>query len=127
MLINLNIHNCVVRDIPMSAIYGEEQSSLSVRKILLQFPFYLLRGFIRRVALKYFIYDFNMASVYLLVGIPMLLWGMVFGALEWWKHAQLGEVTPTGTVMLSVLPLILGTQLLLQAITIDINSVPKKE
>ena len=127
MLINLNIHNCVVRDIPMSAIYGEEQSSLSVRKILLQFPFYLLRGFIRRIALKYFIYDFNMASVYLLAGIPMLLWGIIFGTYEWWKHSQLGEVTPTGTVMLSVLPLILGTQLLLQAITIDINSVPKKE
>ena len=127
MLINLNIHNCVVKDVPMPAIYGNEQSSLSVRKILFQFPFYLLKGFFRRLLLKYFVYDFNMASVYMLIGIPMVLWGIVFGAVEWWKHAQLDEVTPTGTVMLSVLPLILGTQLLLQAITIDINSVPKKD
>ncbi|MDG2332129.1 MAG: glycosyltransferase family 2 protein [Flavobacteriales bacterium] len=127
MLINLNIHKCVVRDVPMAAFYGDEESSLSVRKVLFQFPFYLLRGFIKRIVLKYFIYDFNMASIYILFGFPMLIWGILFGAYEWWLHATAGTITPTGTVMLSVLPLILGTQLILQAITIDINSIPKKE
>ena len=127
MLINLNIHKCVVRYVPMAAFYGDEESSLSVRKVLFQFPFYLLRGFIKRIVLKYFIYDFNMASIYILFGFPMLIWGILFGAYEWWLHATAGTITPTGTVMLSVLPLILGTQLILQAITIDINSIPKKE
>ena len=127
MVINLNIHKCVVRDVPMAAFYGDEESSLSVRKVLFQFPFYLLRGFIKRIVLKYFIYDFNMASIYILFGFPMLIWGILFGAYEWWLHATAGTITPTGTVMLSVLPLILGTQLILQAITIDINSIPKKE
>jgi hypothetical protein len=32
----------------------------------------------------------------------------------------------TGTIMLCVLPLILGTQFILQAINIDINNIPKK-
>ncbi len=127
MLINLNIHKCVVKDVPMSAFYGDEESSLSVRKVLFQFPFYLLRGFVKRIVLKYFIYDFNMASIYILFGFPMLIWGLFFGAYQWWIHATAGAITPTGTVMLSVLPLILGTQLILQAITIDINSIPKKD
>ena len=127
MLINLNIHKCVVKDVPMSAFYGDEESSLSVRKVLFQFPFYLLRGFVKRIVLKYFIYDFNMASIYILFGFPMLMWGLFFGAYQLWIHATAGTITPTGTVMLSVLPLILGTQLILQAITIDINSIPKKD
>jgi len=32
---------------------------------------------------------------------------------------------PTGTIMLSVLPVILGTQFIIAAINIDINSTPK--
>jgi hypothetical protein len=33
--------------------------------------------------------------------------------------------TPTGTIMLSLLPMILGFQLLLQAIVLDIQETPK--
>jgi len=33
--------------------------------------------------------------------------------------------TPTGTIMLSVLPLIFDTQFIVAAINIDINSTPK--
>jgi len=127
MLINLNINKCVVKDVPMQAIYGDEESSLNIKKILFQFPPYLMRGFVKRVSLKYFIYDFNMASVYMAFGIPMLLWGGSFGSYKWIESLTTKTLTSTGTVMLSVLPLILGMQLLLQAINIDINSVPKKK
>jgi dolichol-phosphate mannosyltransferase len=126
MLINLNIHKRVVKDVPMPAIYGNEDSSLNVKVIMVQFPPYLLRGLIKRISLKYFIYDFNMASVYLLCGLPMIFWGVGFGLYKWIDGIMTNTLTSTGTVMLSVLPLILGTQLLLQAINIDINSVPKK-
>lgn len=126
MLVSLNINRCVVRDIPMRTKYGEEDSSLSVRKIFFQFPPYLLARFVKRIFLRYFIYDFNMASVYIIIGLPMLLWGFLFGGYKWIEGFQNNTLTSTGTVMLSVLPLILGVQLMLQAINIDINSVPKK-
>jgi glycosyltransferase involved in cell wall biosynthesis len=126
MLIRLNILNAVVVDVPMPAFYGDEESSLSIGKVLGVFPLYLLKGFMRRLFYKYFLYDFNMASVYILMGIPMLLWGLVFGLTKWYMNHQIGEITPTGTVMLSILPLILGTQLLLQAINIDIQNTPMK-
>lgn len=126
MLINLNIHRCSIKDVPIPAKYGDEESSLSISRTLVEFPKYLFKGFLKRIFLKYFIYDFNMGSVYLLAGIPLVLWGILFGLYQWWWHSQQGLFTPTGTVMLSVLPLIIGTQFLLQAVQIDISSTPKR-
>jgi glycosyltransferase involved in cell wall biosynthesis len=125
MLIRLNIQNTVVRDVPIPARYGDEESSLSIRNTLLRFPVLLLKGLTKRFILKYLIYDFNMASVYTLTGMPMLLWGLFFGLYKWIENSVNNVATPTGTIMLSVLPLILGTQFIIAAINIDINSTPK--
>jgi hypothetical protein len=76
--------------------------------------------------MKYFIYDFNMASVYILVGLPIFLWGVTFGAIEWFDSYVSGVPATSGTIMLSVLPIILSFEMLLQAISIDIGNVPKK-
>lgn len=127
MLIHLNIYNGVVKDIPMPAIYGDEDSSLHIGKILLRFPFQLKHRFIKRILYKYFFFDFNMGSVYTLVGIPMFFFGSIFGIYRWIYGVVHNEVNSTGTVMLAILPIILGIQFILQAIQIDINSVPKKK
>jgi len=125
MLINLNIQNTVILDIPVPARYGNEKSSLSIRNTMTRFPFLLLKGLTKRFILKYLIYDFNMASVYTLVGGPLLLWGLIYGLYKWIENTINQVATPTGTIMLSVLPLLLGTQFIIAAINIDINSVPK--
>jgi len=125
MLINLNIENKVVKDIPIPAKYADEESSLNVGKILYQFPPKIAKGFLKRVFLKYFIYDFNMASIYTIFGFPMVVFGVIFGAVKWYESVISGMEATTGTVMLSVLPIILGVQFLLQAINIDISSEPK--
>jgi glycosyltransferase involved in cell wall biosynthesis len=83
MLIHLNIMNKVVQDIPISAIYKNEKSNLSIQNITLTFPFKILKGLIKRIFLKYYIYDFNMASIYLLIGMPSILFGIIFGAYRW--------------------------------------------
>ncbi|PKP02374.1 MAG: glycosyl transferase family 2 [Bacteroidetes bacterium HGW-Bacteroidetes-6] len=127
MLIHLNINNCVVRDIAMPAIYGDEKSSLRISNVLLKFPFLLLKRFFKRILYKYFIYDFNMASVYIVTGMPLFLFGTVYGIYRWIYGVVHQEVNSTGTVMLSILPIILGIQFILQAIQIDINSIPKKK
>ncbi len=125
MLIRLNIQNTVVKDVPIPARYGDEESSLSIRNTMLRFPILLIKGLIKRFILKYLIYDFNMASVYTLVGMPMLLWGVFYGLYIWVDNTINQVATPTGTIMLVVLPLILGTQFIIAAINIDINSTPK--
>lgn len=125
MLINLNIQNTVLQDVPVLTTYGDEKSSLSIKNSLFKFPFLLLKGLIKRFILKYLIYDFNMASVYTLTGMPLILWGLIFGICKWIENTINQTATPTGTIMLSVLPLILGTQFIIAAINIDINSTPK--
>lgn len=126
MLINLNIINAVVLDVPVPARYGKEKSSLNITKVLFQFPPKILKGLIKRIFLKYFLYDFNMASVYILVGLPMFMLSVIFGIKEWIESIVTGVPRTAGTIMLIALPIIVSFQMLLQAIQIDIASVPKK-
>jgi len=126
MLINLNIENCVVKDISIPAKYDDEESSLNTTKVLFEFPPKLLKGFIKRIFYKYFIYNFNMASIYMILGFPMFLFGFFYGGISWYNSISSGNEATTGTVMLSALPIILGVQFLLQATSIDIDSVPSK-
>jgi len=126
ILINLNIINSVVKDIDIPARYEGEGSSLNVKKVLFQFPPKLLKGFIKRLFLKYFIYDFNMASVFMVIGLPMFIVSVFFGVVEWIDSALTGRPRSAGTIMLVALPIIISFQMLLQAIQIDINSIPNK-
>ncbi|WP_422105024.1 glycosyltransferase family 2 protein [Winogradskyella sp.] len=127
MLVNLNLLDKVVKDIPIPAVYGHENSNLSIGKVLLTFPFKMIRRFMKRIFYKYYIYNFNMASIYILISIPLLIFGFSIGFYKW--HMGIVAQTPNnaGTIMLAALPIILGVQFLLQAISIDINSVPKKD
>ena len=127
MLINLNIENAVVKDVEIPAKYGDEESSLSITKTLFGFPPKLFKGLCKRIFLKYFVYDFNMLSVYLIMGLPMVVFGTLFGIYHWINADIINIETPVGTVMLAVLPIILGTQFLLQAIQIDMNTIPRKD
>ena len=124
MLANLYLIGAVVKDIPMPARYQGEVSSLLVHRILFEFPPKLFATFIRRLVLKNFIYDFSMGSIYLLTGLPLLLFGLIFGIYKWIQYASIGVPAPTGTVMLPTLSVLLGIQLLLSAIEIDLRSVP---
>jgi dolichol-phosphate mannosyltransferase len=127
MLIHLNIENCVVKDVPIPANYADEVSSMNIKKIIFSFPPKLLKGFFKRIFLKYYVYDFNMLSIYLIFSLPMLFFGTSYGMYHWIRSSINNAETPIGTVMVSVLPIILGVQFLLQAIQIDMNNVPKKE
>lgn len=124
MLANLYLLNAFVLDVPIPARYGNEKSHLSIYRTLIEFPYKLLLTFLRRVLLKYYIYDFSILSLYLLTGFPLLLFGLIFGITKWIQYAQLGITAPTGTVMLPTLSLILGIQIMLSGIEIDMKNSP---
>lgn len=126
MLANLYLIGALVMDIPIPARYRNETSNLSIRRSLFEFPFKLLITFLRRILLRYYIYDFSMMSLYLMIGIPLLLFGGIFGSVKWIEYASQNIPAPTGTVMLPTLSVILGIQILLSAIEIDMNSTPRK-
>lgn len=126
MLANLYLLNAFVLDVPIPARYGNEKSYLSIYRTLFEFPYKLLITFLRRVLLKYYIYDFSILSLYLLTGFPLLLFGLIFGITKWIQYAQIGVAAPTGTVMLPTLSLILGIQIMLSGIEIDIKNSPSQ-
>jgi dolichol-phosphate mannosyltransferase len=124
MLANLYLINAFVMDVPIPARYGNETSHLSIYRSLIEFPLKLFRTFMRRILLKYYIYDFSIASLYIVTGIPLLLFGFIFGTTKWIQYASQNIPAPTGTVMLPTLSVILGIQIMLSAIEIDMKSTP---
>ena len=125
ILVHLNIQNFRVIDIPMAARYGEEISDLSIAKVLFSFPPLLLRRFVRRIFQKYILRNFSPVALFLLSGLPLLIWGLLYGAYLWVHSMITGVPTPTGSIMLSLVPIVLGFQLTLQAIVLDIQETPK--
>ncbi len=125
MLANLYLLDVFVLDVPMPARYRGERSSMSIWRVLIEFPAKLFATVLRRLLLRYFLFDFSMVSVYLLTGLPLLLFGLIFGSVKWAQYIKLGVPAPTGTVILPTLALILGIQILLSAIEIDMNAAPK--
>ena len=126
MLSHLYLLDAFILDVPIPARYRGEISNMSIQRVLIEFPIKLMHTFLRRIILKYFLFDFSMISVYLLTGIPLLLFGLVFGISKWIQYVKLGIAAPTGTVMLPTLSVILAIQILLSAIEIDLNSTPRK-
>jgi glycosyltransferase involved in cell wall biosynthesis len=126
MLIQIGIAGYVVHDIPIPAVYRDETSNMRIMQILTAFPFLLFIGLCKRIFYRYFIYDFNMASIYILLGLPMTIWGIAFGLYRWSVGIATGIPNNSGTIFIAVLPLILGVQFLLQAINIDIANIPSK-
>jgi len=64
-------------------------------------------------------------AFFLFAGLPLACWGFGFGLYGWFESWRTGMVASTGTVMLAALPLILGFQLILQAVLLDIQSTPR--
>jgi glycosyltransferase involved in cell wall biosynthesis len=125
MLCELYLARTVVRDVYMPARYGDEASSLSEFRSLWRFPPILLKKWVKRMLLYYFVRDFSAATVFMLTGWPLFLFGFAFGAANWVRYARLDTPAPTGTIMLAVLPIFLGIQLILQATLLDIQNVPR--
>lgn len=125
LLINLNILGFRVKDVAIPALYGDERSNIKISRILGSFPIYLFRRFWYRVYQKYVLRDFSPVALFLFLGLPFLFWGIGFGAYTWWRSWAFGEIATTGTVMLSVLPFLIGFELMLQAIMLDIQATPK--
>ena len=125
MLVHLNILGCRVADVAMPARYAGEVSSLRIGQVLISFPFRLWTRYWRRIYERYVVRDFSPIAVFLFAGSALLSWGLVFGGYHWYLSWRDGIVASAGTVILAALPFLLGFQLVLQAIVLDIQSTPR--
>ena len=125
MLFRLNLMGAVVADVPMEARYGAEKSGLKIHRAVLEFAAKHWLNTVKRVFYSYILRDFGAASVELLVGAVLVVFGGVFGGLEWYQSTTSGIPATAGTAILAALPIILGAQLLIAFLNFDSRNVPK--
>lgn len=126
MLFRLGTVRACVLDIPMAAVYGDEESGLRIGRVLGPF----LKGHLvnvgKRIVYNYFLRDFSIASVQLVVGLASLVFGVLFGLRGWALSFESGVTASTGTVMLAGMTVIVGVQLLLSFLAFDIAAMPNR-
>ena len=126
MLFRLNLARAVVQDIAMEARYGSERSNLRIAPALLEFSLKHTRNFCKRFFYNYVVRDVSVGTLQAVSGFLLFSFGVAFGSWSWLQSAAVDRDTPVGTVMLATLPIILGFQLLLAALSFDIASVPSR-
>lgn len=126
MLYHLNTMRAVVHDVPMDALYADEESSLKVSKVLPEFIVKHVNRFFKRYVYLYLLRDFNIGSLYSLLGVVLCGLGVVFGGWAWLRSLTTGQPATSGTVMLAALPLIIGIQFLIAFLHHDVERVPSQ-
>ena len=126
MLFRLSLYRAVVWDVPMQARYGTEKSNLNIMKTLWEFPWKHFKNFHKRLFYNYYLRDISAASIELPIGFVLSWFGLIFGLSAYNQSIATGVAATTGTVMISVVPLILGFQLLLAFVSHDVSSVPNR-
>jgi glycosyltransferase involved in cell wall biosynthesis len=126
MLFRLYTIRAVVRDVPLPARYGDEQSSLSIGRASAAFPGKYVAAAVKRIFYSYFLRDFNAGTLQLCFGLLIAGIGTVLGVSEWMRSSATGTPTTAGGVMLAGLPVLIGAQLLLGALNFDIQNVPRE-
>jgi len=124
LLIWLNILDVRALDVPVPAVYRDEVSHMRLGRVALRLLRLLFGGFWRRVWLKYVLWSFSPVALLLFSGTALVGVGVLFGM---WVVAQtIGPSTASaGTVLLAVTPFLVGTQMLIQALVLDIQATPK--
>ena len=112
-----------IRDVPAPAIYGEETSTIGFWEFVRRTSRVLIAGFFQRLLYSY-VYNLHPLIVFGILGLLLVAFGTGVGI--WVTVVAIGEDTPsTGTVMLAVLPLLVGLQLFLAAFVMDVVNEPR--
>ncbi|HWU76744.1 MAG TPA: glycosyltransferase family 2 protein, partial [Rhodanobacter sp.] len=85
-----------------------------------------LRNLFKRIFYNYFLRDMSIASIELVAGLLMIAFGLIYGGYHWVDSEVRSVSTPTGIIMLAMLPIIIGFQLLLAFLAFDIANAPRR-
>jgi glycosyltransferase involved in cell wall biosynthesis len=125
MLFRLGTVRAKVVDVPMEALYGDEVSNLKISRIFGEFLRKHSANTVKRIFYNYFLRGMSVASLELLFGLPIFIFGVLFGLYHWIKSVHENIFTPIGTIMISALSILCGLQLMLAFLSFDFASVPR--
>lgn len=126
MLFRLNTVRAVVRDVPMDAVYADEQSHLKISRVLPEFLGKHASRLVRRYVYSYWVRDFNVGTLYSLFAVLLVLGGSLFGGWHWLISSATHHPATSGTVMLAALPILVGIQCLIAFLHFDVGNVPSE-
>jgi glycosyltransferase involved in cell wall biosynthesis len=127
MLIWLNLIDARTVDVPIRTLYGSEVSGVSIGRVMWSFPPRLIRAWFFRTVRKYLFLDFGAIGALGFFGFLFTLFGAAYGTYRLVEANLSGVPTTTGTVMVALLPLIVGIQSLLQAFGMEVAASPGAE
>ncbi len=123
LLIHLNILRVPAVDVPIPACYGTELSGIRLRRVVPEMTSLLLRGFWKRFFYKYVLWSFSPIAMFLLFGLMLTSMGLLMGS--WVVAHTLGTATAsTGSVLLAVTPFLIGVNMIMYALMLDIQESP---
>ncbi len=125
LLFRLGTIRAVVCDVPIPARYGDETSSLVVRRVVGEFAWKHLSNAAKRIFYGYYLRNFNIASIEIALGLPLIAFGGWIGVTRWIDGYQSATPATSGTVMLAALPVLIGIQLVLAFLSYDLQNVPR--
>ena len=122
LLLSLGVVDARVKDHPVPAVYGDEVSTIKLFPTVRRALSVCFAGFWRRIYFKYVVFNFHPLALFLFAGLTLAGLGTVFGLVLIVLRVVEGSPPTSGTVMLSVLPILVGFQLMLTAIIMDVNN-----
>jgi len=126
ILFRLGTFRAAVVDVPMDAKYGDEVSNLKISRIFSEFLTKHIRNTFKRIFYNYFLRDMSVASLELVFGVLVLLFGVIFGLIHWMHSAATHISTPVGTIIIAALSILCGFQLLLAFLNYDVSHLPSR-
>jgi len=127
MLFRLSLLKSKVIDISIMSNYSDENSNLKIKSIIISFIYKHLRNFSKRFFYNYILRDVKVGSFEFIFGLLFLFSGSIYGGIKWYFNSVNTLTTPTGTVVISAILIILGAQLLLAFLHNDIQENPNKK
>ena len=127
ILFRLNCLRAYVVDVPLRALYSDEVSSLSIAQVLMDFPKKYLNRIFKRLFYNYFVRDFNLGSLFLLMSFFSILIGILYGFPKWYLSAFEGVLAETGEVMAVSMLFSAGLLNLLAFLFFDVINQPSKK
>jgi glycosyltransferase involved in cell wall biosynthesis len=125
VLFRLGTIRAVVCDVPMPARYGDEESSLVIRRVAGEFAWKHAANTAKRLFYSYYLRNFNIASIEIALGAALIAFGGWIGVTRWYEGYRQNLAATSGTVMLAALPVLVGIQLVLAFLSYDLSNVPR--
>jgi len=121
LLVHLNVHGMRVADVPMPAVYRDEQSWIQYSSFIPKMSKLLLSNFLWRLKAKYMILNFHPLVFFYIMGTICTLTSIVAGLYTIWvAFTRDIPIFPRGT--LSLLLFMTGSMFVLFAMLFDMQS-----